>query len=187
MRGAPRKAEAGAGAGAGSGVQSPEQGRGGGRERESASGFTRTAASPAAPLTFHLQGKLPSWRGRRFPSLREPRAAAGPGVGVNSSACGRGRGRPGGEPRPGSLSLRASDLFLCFLLDRRNDALYFHNRGRGSGRCLWISIFRERKGNGRMSSLQCTSKLPASLLLRKSASSSCRYRFMNGTCCQVVL
>lgn len=183
MRGAPRKAEAGAG----SGVQSPEQGRGGGRERESASGSARTAASPAAPLTFHLQGKLPSWRGRLFPSLREPRAAAGPGVGVGSSACGRGRSRPGGEPRPGSLSLRVSDLFLCFLLDRRNDALYFHNRWRRSGRCLWISIFRERKGNGRMSSLQCTSKLPASLLLRKSASSSCRYRFMNGICCQVVL
>lgn len=77
--GAPRDAEAVARAG--HGARSPKRGRRGGRERESASGWARTAASPAAPLTFHLQEKLPSRRRRRFPRLGESSAtAAGPGM-----------------------------------------------------------------------------------------------------------
>ena len=78
------RAERAAGA-AGPSARGSEKGRGRSRERSPESGARSGAVAAgargrrrAAPLTFHLQGKLPSWRGRRFSSLREPRAAAGP-------------------------------------------------------------------------------------------------------------
>lgn len=77
VRGAPRKAGAEGGAGARSGVQSWAGPCRWSRSRRAAHAHS---SFHAAPLTFHLQGTLPSWRLGALPSLRA-RSAAGPGVG----------------------------------------------------------------------------------------------------------
>ena len=94
-----------AGSGELSGVRGPERGRGGGRERESASGTSDLSPTGKASVLA------------RAPLLQPPGAARcrrPPGSEWALVPAGRGRGRPGGEPRPGSPSPRASDLSLCF-------------------------------------------------------------------------
>ena len=164
---------------AGPSARGSEKGRGRSRERgpEPGAGPWRRAREGVGerhlwPFTYRESFRL--GEGAASPASGSRALPPAPGVGVGSSSCGTWE-RPAWRRAEARIPFTTSLwLVLVLVLDRRNDAVCFRNRWRGSGRCLWISVFRERKGNGRMSSLQCTSKLPASLLLRKSASSSCR-------------
>lgn len=101
-----REAEAEAGAG----PRSPQPGRATGTAGKSASCSARTAVSPAAPpaapLTFHLQEKLPSGRRRRFPV---------PGIRTRwarlLAACGKGRRSPRVAASRGLISLTESRVY----------------------------------------------------------------------------
>nr|KAF6496077.1 hypothetical protein HJG63_010315 [Rousettus aegyptiacus] len=140
------------------------------------------AASPAAPLTFHLQEKLPSGRHRGSPRLGERRTVRRlPGTRRRPAPASGGR-----EPRPDPLSRRVPYSFSCSHgTDGITPSAFTTNGARVAATFRPVSFEKLHvtawgphcTGHGQASS---------SSFVKNSASNSCRYRFMNYKCCQVV-